>query len=129
VPEGPSQETLSRWWRTSVPLCSGLHPRRFWGRRAVAGQRRARHSPCFAAKAGSEAGSRGAARGGRRCRVLALHQALRCRPVGGALQSYPRALRCPGRGAFQCSVLEDDEFQAAVRELFPQEQLVVDAQA
>jgi hypothetical protein len=31
-------------------------------------------------------------------------------------------------GSFECSVLEDDEFQAAVREIFPEEQLVEDVQ-
>jgi hypothetical protein len=31
-------------------------------------------------------------------------------------------------GSFECSVLEDDEFQAVVREIFPEEQLVEDVQ-
>jgi hypothetical protein len=31
-------------------------------------------------------------------------------------------------GSFECSVLKDDEFQAAVREIFPEEQLVEDVQ-
>jgi hypothetical protein len=31
-------------------------------------------------------------------------------------------------GSFECSVLEDDEFKATVREIFPEEQLVEDVQ-